>query len=278
MNTPRSAMLALLALAACNRSAPEPAPRPAPRPTPAAPSTVTLRREWSTVVVMERDDSIVLTLPDGNRQTQRQTRTARFTMTLTPGAIRVSLDALTLRPALGDVANEVVGTTWTGRVSGSGRISSLQASRGTPLAEELGGVVETLLPRLADGTVRPGLTWSDSASGPVRVDIFRGTEHRSSRWTSGERTLRDGVEVIPVRVRESYEQLGRGSQSGRQMTMTAQGRRIGTYYVTLDGRIDAATMQDSVAKFITIADTRQSIPTMQYARTSFRYGSATARD
>ena len=93
MNTPRSAMLALLALAACNRSAPEPAPRPAPRPTPAAPSTVTLRREWSTVVVMERDDSIVLTLPDGNRQTQRQTRTARFTMTS-----RATRDRARLKP------------------------------------------------------------------------------------------------------------------------------------------------------------------------------------
>ena len=277
MTPVRTFAITLVAVAACRSAPPEAAPRPAARPS-ASSSTVTLRRDWSTLVTMQRNDSIVLTMPDGNRQVQRQSRNARFTLTLTPGAIRVRLDALTLTPALGDIANEVVGTTWTGRVSGSGRISGLQASRGTALADEMSSVVEALLPRLPDGTVRPGLTWQDSATAPVRVDIFRTTERRASRWNSGERTERDGIDVIPVRVRETYEQFGRGSQAGRQMTMTAQGRRVATYYVTLDGRVDGAVMQDSVAKFITIPDTRQSIPTMQFARTTLQYGAASVRE
>ena len=276
MNQARAGLVALTFAAACSSAKPEPTPSPAPR-RPSASSAIGLRQEWTTTVTAEREDSIILTLPNGGRQMQRQGRTARFTMTLTPGNIRVRLDALTLRPALGDMANEVVGTTWTGRVSPSGRITGLQASRGTPLAEEMSTLVQAFLPRLAAATVRPGASWSDSSSGPVRVDIFRATEERNSRWSSGEHTTRDGLPVMPIRLRENYEQLGRGSQSGRQLTMTAQGRRIATYYLTLDGRVDAAVMQDSVAKFITIAETRQSIPTMQYGRTSITFGAAPAR-
>jgi hypothetical protein len=52
--------------------------------------------------------------------------------------------------------------------------------------------------------------------------------------------------------------------------MTAQGRRSGTYYLTLDGRIDAATVDDSVAKLIAIPALRQTIPTMQFTRYSIR--------
>lgn len=258
-------------LAACAGStAPEPAPAPSVN-RPATNAAVAIRRDWASVVTLERDDSLVITLPGGGIQVQRQGQSARFLLTLTPGAIRVRLDNLTLRPTLGDAANEVIGTIWTGRVNSNGRVDGLQASRGTPLAEEIGNAVRTMLPRLVSGMVRPNQSWSDSSSGPIRVDIFRATEQRSSRWSSAERTTRDGITVIPVRLREDFEQLGRGSQSGRQMTMTAQGRRTGTYYLTLDGRVDGAILQDSVAKLITIPESRQSIPTMQHSRTVLRY-------
>lgn len=272
MRTRRLAALTFPALlAACAGStAPEPTPAPSPN-RPAASTAVAIRRDWTTVVTVDRDDSLVITLPGGATQIQRQGHNARFLLTLTPGAIRVRLDNLTLRPALGDAANEVIGTIWTGRVNSNGRVDALQASRGTPLAEELGNTVRTMLPRLVSGIVRPNQSWTDSSSGPTRVDIFRTTEQRTSRWSSGDRTTRDGLTVIPIRLREDFEQLGRGSQSGRQMTMTAQGRRTGTYYLTLDGRVDTAVLQDSVAKLITIPESRQSVPTMQFVRTVLRY-------
>lgn len=270
-----------LAVAACAPSTS--APRPGPSPLPPAPeriiptTAVTLRRDWTTPVRVEREDSIVLTLPDGSRQVQRQGRTAHFTMTLAPGTVKVKLDDLVLRPSLGLEATEVIGTTWTGRVGASGAITNLQASRSTTLGDDIANVVRAFLPRLPDGRAVPGARWADSSEGAVRVEIFRANEHRITEWSTDQRTERDGIPVIAVRSREEYEQLGRGNQAGREMTMTAQGRRTATYYLTLDGRIDTATLQDSVAKFITIADTRQSIPTMQFARTTLEYGIPAAR-
>lgn len=263
-------VLPVLVTACAGGTPPSATPAPSPNRS-ASNAAVAIRRDWTSVVTLDRDDSLVITLPGGAIQIQRQGQSARFILTLTPGAIRVRLDDLTLRPALGDAANEVIGTVWTGRVNSNGRVDGLQASRGTPLAEEIGNTVRMMLPRLVSGIVRPNQSWSDSSSGPTRVDIFRATEQRTSRWSSGERTPRDGITVIPIRLREDFEQLGRGSQSGRQMTMTAQGRRTGTYYLTLDGRVDGAVLQDSVAKLITIPESRQSIPTMQHSRTVLRY-------
>jgi len=276
MRSTRQSVLLALAVSslagACSARSPEPTPAPVRRATNAN-APLSLPRDWATTVFLEREDSLILTLPSGGRQVQRQGRSARFTLTLTPGAIRVRLDTLVLRPSLGDQTNDVIGTIWTARIGESGRIYALQATRGSPLAEEIGNAVRAMIPRLPGETVRPGESWSDSSSGAVRVDIFRATEQRTSRWSSGERVDRNGLSVLPIRLREDYEQLGRGDQSGRQMTMTAQGRRTATYYMTLDGRVDAAVMQDSVVKLITIPATRQSIPTMQFNRTELRFGS-----
>lgn len=271
-----------LALAACAPSTPS-APRPVPAPLPPAPeriapsTAVTLRRDWTTTVRVEREDSIVLTLPDGSRQVQRQGRTAHFTMILAPGTVRVMLNDLVLRPSLGTEATEVIGTTWTGRVGASGAITNLQASRNTTLGDDISNVVRAFLPRLPDGRVEPGVRWADSSEGAVRVEIFRANERRTTQWNTDQRTEHNGMALIAVRSREEYEQVGTGNQAGREMTMTAQGRRTATYYLTLDGRVDSATLQDSVAKFITIPDTRQIIPTMQFARTALQYGIPAAR-
>ncbi|MBA2291488.1 MAG: hypothetical protein H0W15_03420 [Gemmatimonadales bacterium] len=281
MRSIHNALAGVLAVAACAPSTS--GPRPDPAPLPAAPdrtsasTAITLRRDWTTTVTVEREDSIVITLPDGSRQVQRQGRTAHFTMSLAPGTVRVKLNDLVLRPSLGNEATEVIGTTWTGRVGASGTITNLQASRNTTLGDDISNVVRAFLPRLPDGRAVPGARWADSSEGAVRVEIFRANEHRTTEWSAGQRTERNGIQVLAVRSREEFEQLGRGNQAGRELTMTAQGRRTATYYLTLDGRVDAATLQDSVAKFITIADTRQSIPTMQFARTAIQYGTPAAR-
>jgi hypothetical protein len=80
----------------------------------------------------------------------------------------------------------------------------------------------------------------------VQVDVFRATETRTRSWTAEETIDLNGVQVHPIRVREEFEQLGRGSQAGREMTMTAQGSRSGNYYVTLDGRVDGATLRQRI--------------------------------
>ena len=67
-----------------------------------------------------------------------------------------------------------------------------------------------------------------------------------------------------------FEQVGKGSQGGREMTMTAQGVRSSSYYVTILGRVDQVVHRDSIAKFITIPAGRQTIPTTQIVRVELR--------
>lgn len=221
---------------------------------------------------MQRVDSLVLTLPDGTRQLQRLERLALFTVEIgSNNAFSATLDSLVMRPAANQAIAAAIGTRWTGKLSGAGRIEGLRISRSTPLAEELTTVVRSLIPAVSFRGEAVGRSWQDTTSGTVQVDVFQATEQRVRSWTAGERTTLNGVLVYPIRVREEFEQLGRGAQAGREMTMTAQGSRSGSYYVTLDGRVDGAVLRDSVAQFITIPATRVTVPTMRYSWLTLRF-------
>lgn len=265
-------MLPLAALLACGGPA-EPETTPAPRPA-SAPSraTVLLRSGWGAVVTMQRQDSLVLTLPDGARQLQRVGRTARFAIDIgSNNTFTATLEALTLQPPAAEAVAEVLGTKWSGRITGAGRIEGLRISRASPLGDDLTAAVRSLLPPVPFAGIGVGRSWKDTLSGSVQVEVFRTQEQRVRSWFAGDRVDRNGIAVYPVRVREDFEQLGRGSQAGREMNMTAQGSRVGYYYMTIDGRVDGASLQDSVAQFITIPAMKQTIPTMRYTRTTLRY-------
>lgn len=268
-------LLPLLAVVGCGHS-PPPATAPAPRRSDVGSrTTVSLRNDWRALVTMQRTDSLVLTLPNGSRQVQRVGRMARFAVEIgANNSFMATLDSLILQPPASEAIAQVAGTRWTGMVSGAGRIEGLRISRATPLGDDLTSAVRSLLPLVPFNGVAVGRSWKDTTSGSVQVEVFRVEEQRVRSWSAGERTERMGVSVYPVRVREDFEQLGRGSQAGREMTMTAQGSRIGYYYITMDGRVDGAVLQDSVAQFITIPAMKQTIPTMRYSRTTFRFATS----
>ena len=270
-------LLPLLTFAACSNS-PPPRPTPVPRPGgPAGRALVLLRNDWRALVIMQRLDSLVLTLPDGSRQLQRVVRSARFTVEIAENnSFTATLDSLAIQPAA--AAAEVLGTRWTGKVSGAGRIEGLRISRGSPLGDDLTATVRSFLPLVPFSGMPVGRSWKDTTSGSVQVEVFRASEQRTRTWTAQERTERNGLPVYPVRVKEEFEQFGKGSQSGREMTMTAQGSRTGNYYMTVDGRVDAVVLQDSIAQFITIPATKQTIPTMRYSRTTLRFSTSLRGD
>lgn len=265
----------LTGIVACSGGDPEPAtaPRPTPTAPPASPTAMTtLRTDWEAVVTLQRLDSLVLTLADGRRQVQRLGRTARFTLRIgRDNSFSVRLDTLALQPASPDAARDATGAVYSGKLGAYGRIEGFAVSKNAPLALEMGNAVRAMLPRIPRAGIRPGSTWSDTTTGTIRVDIFRTDDRRITRWSAGERTTREGLNVLPVRMREEFEQLGRGMQSGRELTMTAQGSGIAVYYLTPDGRIDGASFSDSASKLITIPVTRQSIPTIHFTRTVLRF-------
>jgi len=222
-------------------------------------------------VIVDRDDSIILTLPSGDRQLQHFDRRAAFTLVMDgDGRVSIRLDSLTFRPQGVNDAGIAAGARWAGQATDA-RVNAMRVTEGGGPAAELTAVVRSLLPRLPVGGVRAQMNWADSASGSVRVDIFTVNERRTAEWSSGSLSNRSGSKVLAVRVREDFEQLGDGSQGGHKMTMTSQGRRSGTYYVTTDGRVSSATMDDSVAVLISIPAMKQVVPTMRYARTFVRF-------
>lgn len=270
----RLMIAALLALAGCGKS-PTPVTRPTPNVNVAATTptagAIALSTLWQSRVVFERRDSLILTLPDGSKQLQRLGRNAYFTLAIDGKNLRVTLDSLQLVPAAPEASREAVGTVWTGWLGAFGKLENISASRGGILVEELTQTAANLLPRLPRGGARPGDRWADTSAKTIRVDVFRTDDRRTGVWRVGPAADREGVRLIPVQVREAFEQVGRGSAAGRNMTMTAQGSRSAQYYMTLDGRVEVATVTDSAAKLITIPGSQQSIPTMQYSRTLIRY-------
>lgn len=268
ISTATSLLIAGLVVA-CSHQPPanEPAPAGGPRP-----SGISLQDGWHATVLVQRNDSIILTLPSGDRQLQRFERNAGFTMMMDgDGRVSLRLDSLTFRPRTGNRQEATpVGATWTGR-AGDAHVNAMHVTGGGDPAAALTAVVRNLLPRLPIGGVRARMMWADSSTGDVRVDIFKASEHRTATWSSGALSQRAGAGVLPVLVREDFEQLGDGQQGGRKITMTSQGRRSGTYYLTTDGRVSGAQLDDSVAMLISIPDTKQVIPTMRYARTTVRF-------
>lgn len=257
-------------LAACSSNPP---PRPAqPRNTPVrppadGPAKVMMAMGYTSSAILERNDSIILSLPNGGRQVQRLSRRARFTVNVTDrGEVRVRLDSLTFRPSAGGSEREAIGATWTGRLTTAG-LSEVRSDRRSTVVAELTQAVRDLFPSLPRSGVTTGDRWSDTTTGRRQVEIFEANDERMSSWNVGRRSTRSGILVLPVTATESYTQLGQGEQAGRDMRMSSEGRRTSTYYIQMSGRTDALVQVDSASRLITIPSTRQAIPTTQVIRT-----------
>lgn len=229
---------------------------------------------YRAVARLERRDSIVLTLPNGQKQVQRTSRAALFSIAVSPsGELEIRLDSLHFTPQMGTAAQEAVGARWRGRLEGHGA-TTLSADRDNGVIKDLTTTVAELFPHLPRSGVALGADWSDTSHTTRRVEIFDADDRRQGQWRVATARSLDGLMVYPVIGVERYEQLGEGEQAGRTMRMSAQGSRTVTYYVTRAGRTDQMTQVDSANRLITIPETRQAIPTMQVVRTrvEFRYG------
>ncbi len=244
----------------------EPGRRREPPPPP-----LTMATGWSADVTVERRDSVLLTLPSGERQLQRYGRHARFRVEVAPdGSATVRLDSLVFRPDAGSAGNDARGVVWNGSVFPGG-FDRPVPSRRNRVTSELGTMVRELFPLLPRSGVQPGDQWIDSVTASRQVEIFEAEDRRVGEWTASELVTRRGAAVAPIRVREEYEQVGHGEQAGREMTMTAQGVRRSIYYLGRDGILIEATHSDSAARLITIPSSRQAVPTIQFINTEIRY-------
>lgn len=266
-------LAACAVLTACAASVPPP-PSTSPRPIADGDvrlAPIALATGWRATAQMERRDSIVLTLATGGRQVQRLARTARFSVEVgRAGAIRIRLDSLAFTPPVAGSETDAIGTTWQGTLGRDG-VGRLSPSTRSPIVDELTSTLQGIFPVLPRNGVRPGMRWADTASSTQRVQAFDAQDARVGEWRATQRTRRDGLEVQPVEATIRFEQLGEASPGGQRMTMTAQGVRRSMYYLTVTGRLEAVTHRDSVAMLIALPDRKETIPTMQQIRTTFRF-------
>ncbi|HET9133657.1 MAG TPA: hypothetical protein VFN90_05105 [Gemmatimonadales bacterium] len=269
MRATRCLATMLLGLGACARGRAAPEPRPAPEPAK-TPGAIGLATGWTGSYTLRRTDSIAITLPTGAVQRQVLGQAARFTIWVGQDAkVTIRLDSLRVTPVSATGMQDLVGATWTGTLSRQG-LGPLRASRSDAFLGTLGEAVRSLFPSTPRGGILPEARWADTTETTRPVEAFTATDRRTSRWTAGTRTTRDGLTILPITLRAQFEQVGKGSQGGREMTMTAQGVRSSSYYVTMLGRVDQVVHRDSIAKFITIPAGRQTIPTTQIVRVELR--------
>jgi hypothetical protein len=279
MNQSRPLAVLAVLLAACSgggKAPPASPPSPARRaPVPVAPNArLALSTGYRASAVMERTDSIVLTLPDGSRQVQREARHARFSIDVRQdGSVRVRLDSLTLRPSgprSEQAERAAIGTVWQGRLTEAG-LEGLKASKSGDLVGDIGTTVADFFPALPSGGVLEGTRWADTSESTLQVEVFEAQDHRIRRWEASKRSPREGVLSQPIRRTEEYEQLGKGAQAGREMRMSAQGSSKTTYYLLMTGKLDAILQTDSASRLITIPATRQAVPTIHVVRRSVMF-------
>lgn len=273
MSQTRSTAVLAFLLAACSgggTAPPTSQPIPARPPVPVARNArLALSTGYRASAVMERTDSIVLTLPDGSRQVQREARHARFSIDVRQdGSVRVRLDSLTLRPGgprSEQAERAAIGTVWQGRLTEAG-LEGVKASKSGDLVGDIGTSVADFFPALPVGGVIEGARWADTSETTLQVEVFETQDHRIRRWEAVRRSPRQGVLSQPIRRTETYEQLGEGDQAGREMRMSAQGSSNTTYYLLLTGKVDAIIQTDSASRLITIPATRQAVPTIHVVR------------
>lgn len=271
-----TSLAVLAALVGCASSAPPP-PRTAPVRRPAdapaeRPTVVTTAFDYRGVVLVDRRDSIILTLPDGGRQVQRMSRHVRLSLTVErDGDLRLRLDSVAYVPSAGANERDAVGTNWIAELRPGEGVRDVRADRRSAIASEIGEMIRDLLPALPRDGASTGSTWADTSASRRQVEIFEARDERVSRWSAGRVTTRSGVQLLPVTRSATYTQLGEGSQAGREMRMSSEGRSTTTYYLTAGGLVDEIEISDDATRLITIPSTRQAIPTRQVVRTTVRF-------
>lgn len=259
----RARLLTLLVtVGACSSSPPKTAVAPAPN----AGAGLTVRGNWRSTVIVERQDSILLVLPSGAHQLQHFHRIAGLTLSVGgDGVVSVRVDSLrTVPTSAADTG--AVGAVWTGRL-GDPAIDALRPAAGSRAVGELTSIVRHLLPRLPPRGATPPATWRDSATGPTSTDVFKVTERRTAAWSTG----RVSGTTVPIRVAEEFEQIGAGSQDYRRITVTSQGRRSGTYYLLPSGKIVRAELIDSSAVSIGVPANKEVMSGTRVTRTAIRF-------
>ncbi|HEU5358502.1 MAG TPA: hypothetical protein VFU45_05260 [Gemmatimonadales bacterium] len=265
--------LALLAACSSNAGAgTDVAPRDGHgRARPMAP--VTIRPAPPARYAFYRQDSVTTRLPNGAESPQVVGRTLLLTVSITPPAagttgdarISIALDSIAIDPGTPEMARApfvgVAGTTWSGTVDGTGRISGLAPDRPSTGAEAVTPDLQRWLPVLPAAGARPGDAWTDTVASvyPFSNLNLQVADTLIAAWTA-----KAGVAPRTLEIRDSGTIARKGTSN--IVTLMGGGTRTAQYTLGADGTLEAASGVDSVVMKISVLAVGQSVTVRQLGR------------
>lgn len=275
MTPPRSRLglaLAVAALPACGGGGgPRPPNAPAPLGTPAVagdsadPNAILWRLPAELLYEVVRRDSLLFGAgPARQAQVSGKRAYLRVRQVNAGVGVEVLLDSVAAQ-AGSQIAPEAIDSTrgarWTGAFTPRGPLSRLLLTQRTVLTEQLGQVVDLLLPQLPEGGLKPG-SWNDSLRYQLRVDAFEANERVTGASTAVRVPPSGAGSQGGFRVTGQYRlaREGYGSQSGQSMRLDGGGERSITYNFSEIGRLYDLTARDSLGLTVTLLQSGQVIP------------------
>jgi hypothetical protein len=225
---------------------------------------------------LTRRDSVVITMPTGETQTQLSARTAFVTLTwiATDSATQLTATVDSLQPDSGFgltlAQDSARGLRLTGQRDRFGRVSSLEATVRSTAGDQLRDEITLLFPPLPEGGARAGAVWSDTTVGEARVTAFESTETAVVEATAGAvvalpGTGAAGLEIEAVRHRSAQGEI---TQFDQPMQLESTGLDSLNYLVAPDGRVFSAEGRRRTDVLVTLPAIGQSVPAREL--TAFR--------
>jgi hypothetical protein len=257
-------------------TAPSPSPAPAgATPAPASPETHKAARAPSTShYAYYRRDSLIVEMPGGEGQTQTVGRTTFLKVTVTPSdagsTVEVAVDSIhpdddaVIPRALLD---STVGAKWTARLAPNGRLTDIQGTGSSLFGDQLRGQLPLLFPTVPDGGAKPGASWSDSSSGPIRTtSAVAATEQAALSCKAANYETFGSAQALRVDCSRQSSFSGQGQQFGQDMTLSGTGRASLLYHLNNGGQIVGLEGHETNDLTITVLTVGQAVPARQEAR------------
>jgi hypothetical protein len=235
------------------------------RPVPSSPTT-TLKYKVSIAAL----STIDLSAMGAGEQKNSSGFTGYFTMTLqdTTGgqALTMLLDSMKVdsatqgMAALQAAADSSKGSSWHGLLTDKGKIDNLVIVQGSPGAQQFEAVLAGFFPRGAAHTKKKGEVWTDTLSYTSTSDGGSTTIKMMTTFTAaGEGSFGTG-KALTINTTSITSSVGSQEGPGGDMQMEGNGKGIGVYYVSKDGRYLGGTNTIDSDIMITLTQAPAPIP------------------
>ncbi len=171
--------------------------------------------------------------------------------TLPPGVTQADFDGAT-------------GATFHGILHPTGEITDFQTAEGSgSLVTQMSRSMRNFLPVVPERGVRPGETWTDSAtimtpSAGMDIEVSTVTTYESGEWTDA-----NGLRVLPVSARSDFVVAGGGNQGGTEITIDGTGVSWSHLRLAADGRLVYRVAADTANMTATVIAMGTIIPITQ---------------